>query len=90
MLEDDYPQQFLEYTDISKGRFDKFITEFVDTLGMYAGFRRYLYAGNIFPFWNIVHRGYYGSFLLLSNVSYKYNFLQVHIYQGVCTRSPFL
>ena len=55
MLEDDCtPKQFLEYTDISKGRFDKFITKFVDTLGMYAGFRRYLYAGNVFLFWNIV------------------------------------
>ena len=34
--------------------------------------------------------GYYDGVLLLSNVSYKYNYLQVDMYQSVCTKSVFL
>ena len=34
--------------------------------------------------------GYYDGVLLLSNVSYKYNYLQVDICQSVCTKSTFL
>ena len=40
------------------------------------------YAGNVFPFWNIVGASMVAFCFFLSNVSYKYNFLQVHIYQG--------